>query len=144
MGGKDAPVRLVGVGHALFDRALRDGEEREAYIAHCARLDAPLLIASIADEVTGQGHSIQRIVAGAWQSSDGNIHVLRDWELLKKLNALGRSDLPAPPSIDRDRLDALREKLICALEIEASIIAEAMIRPVVRGEILLLPEVLCN
>jgi len=143
LGGKDAPVRLVGVGHALFDRALRDGEEREAYIAHCARLDTPLLIASIADEVTGQGHSIQRIVAGAWQSSDGKMHVLRDWELLQKLNALGRSDLPAPPCIDQNKLDALREKLICALETEANIIAEAMIRPVVRGEILLLPEV-CN
>jgi len=140
LGGKDAPVRLVGVGHALFDRALRDGEEREAYLAHCARLDTPLLIASIADEVTGQGHSIQRIVVGAWQSSDGIMHVLRDWELLQKLNALGRSDLPEPPGIDRDTLDALREKLICALEAEARTIAEAMVRPVVRGEILLLPE----
>lgn len=140
LGGKDAPVRLIGVGHALFDRALRDGEEREAYLAHCARLDTPLLIASIADEVTGQGHSIQRIVVGAWQSSDGIMHVLRDWELLQKLNALGRSDLPEPPGVDRETLDALREKLICALEAEASLIAEGMVRPVVRGEILLLPE----
>jgi hypothetical protein len=140
LGGKDAPVRLVGVGHALFDRALRDGAEREAYLAHCARLDTPLLIASIADEVTGQGHSIQRIVVGAWQSSDGKMHVLRDWELLQKLNALGRSDLPEPPAIDRETLDALRQKLVCAIEAEANIIAEAMVRPVVRGEILLLPE----
>lgn len=140
LGGKDAPVRLIGVGHALFDRALRDGEEREAYLAHCARLDTPLLIASIADEVTGQGHSIQRIVVGAWQSSDGIMHVLRDWELLQKLNALGRSDLPEPPGVDRETLDALREKLICALEAEASLIAEGMVRPVVLGEILLLPE----
>lgn len=140
LGGKDAPVRLVGVGHALFDRALRDGEEREAYLAHCARLDSPLLIASIADQVTGQGHSIQRILVGAWQSSDGEIHLLRDWELLQKLNALGRSDLPEPLGIDQQTLNALREKLICALEAEANIIAEAMVRPVVRGEILLLPE----
>lgn len=140
LGGRDAPVRLVGVGHALFDRALRDGEEREAYLAHCARLETPLLIASIADEVTGQGHSIQRILVGAWQSSDGEIHLLRDWELLQKLNALGRSDLPEPPVIGWEPLDALRNKLVCALEAEANIIAEAMIRPVVRGEILLLPE----
>lgn len=140
LGGKDAPVRLVGVGHALFDRALRDGAEREAYLAHCARLDTPLLIASIADEVTGQGHSIQRIVVGAWQSSDGKMHVLRDWELLQKLNALGRSDLPEPPGMDRETLDALRQKLVCAIEAEAKFIAEAMVRPVVRGEILLLPE----
>ncbi|WP_233281599.1 DEAD/DEAH box helicase [Sphingomonas changnyeongensis] len=140
LGGKDAPVRLVGVGHALFDRALRDGEEREAYLAHCARLETPLLIASIADEVTGQGHSIQRILVGAWQSSDGEIHLLRDWELLQKLNTLGRSDLPEPPRISREPLDALRKKLVCALEAEAKIIAEAMVRPIVRGEILLLPE----
>jgi hypothetical protein len=99
-----------------------------------------LLIASIADEVTGHGHSIQRILVGAWQSSDGEIHLLRDWELLQKLNALGRSDLPEPPVIGWEPLDALRKKLVCALEAEANIIAEAMIRPVVRGEILLLPE----
>ena len=68
------------------------------------------------------------------------MHVLRDWELLQKLNALGRSDLPEPPGVDRETLDALREKLVCAIEAEASTIAEAMIRPVVRGEILLLPE----
>lgn len=140
LGGKDAPVRLVGVGHALFDRALRDGEEREAYLAHCARLETPLLIASIADEVTGQGHSIQRILVGAWQSSDGEIHLLRDWELLQKLNTLGRSDFTEPPEIDRKTLSALREKLVCALEAEANTIAEAMVRPVVRGELLLLPE----
>ncbi|GGJ36208.1 helicase SNF2 [Sphingopyxis bauzanensis] len=139
-GGKDAPVRLVGVGHVLFDRALRDGEEREAHLAHCSRLEAPLLIASIADEVTGQGHSIQRIVVGAWHSADGKTHLLRDWELLQKLNTLGRSDLPESAMVDRETLGSLREVLIRAIETDAESIAESMIRPVVRGEILLLPE----
>lgn len=140
LSGKDAPVRLVGVGHALFDRALLDSEEREAYLAHCARLDSPLLIASIADEVTGQGHSIQRIVVGASHSTNGEIHLLRDWELLQKLNTLARSDLPDTVMVDRETLAVLRNELMHAIETNAGNIAESMIRPVVRGEMLLLPE----
>jgi superfamily II DNA or RNA helicase len=140
LGGKDAPVRLVGVGHVLFDRALRDGEEREALLAPCARLETPLLVASIADEVTGQGHSIQRIVVGAWHSAGGEIHLLRDWELLQQLNTIGRSDLPKPVWVDRETLSALRDDLVRAIETEAGTIAESMIRPVVRAEMLLLPE----
>lgn len=140
LGGKDAPIRLVGVGHVLFDRALRDGEAREAYLSHCARLEAPLLIASIADEVTGQGHSIQRIVVGAWHDADGKIHLLRDWELLQKLNTIGRSDHAKPSVVDKEALCALLDDLLRAIEDEAGTIAESMIRPMVRGEILLLPE----
>jgi superfamily II DNA or RNA helicase len=140
LSGKDAPVRLVGVGHVLFDRALRDGEERQAYLAHCARLEAPLLVARIADEVTGQGHSIQRIVVGAWRGSDGEVHLLRDWELLLKLNTIGRSDLVKPVAVDREALGALRDDLLRAVEAEARTIAEAMIRPKVHAEMLLLPE----
>ena len=140
LGGKDAPVRLMGVGHALFDRALRDGEEREAYVASCARLETPFLVASIADEVTGKGHSIQRIVVGAWRSSDGQIHLLRDWEMLKKLNTLGRSDISKLPAVDLENLPDLRIELIQAIRNEAGLIAESMIRPVVRDELLLLPE----
>jgi superfamily II DNA or RNA helicase len=140
LGGKDAPIRLVGVGHVLFDRALRDGEEREAYLAQCAKLETPLLIASIVDEVTGQGHSIQRIVVGAWRGTDGEIHLLRDWELLQKLNTLGRSDQPEPVVADRATLNGLREELLRSIENEARAIADSMVRPLVRGEMLLLPE----
>lgn len=140
LAGRDAPIRLVGVGHALFDRALRDGEEREAYIAICARLETPLLVASIADEVTGQGHSIHRIVVGAWQSSDGAVHLLRDWELLQRLNTIGRSDISGSSKTDLGALEPLLEQLIRGLEAEASNIAEAMTQPIVRGELMLLPE----
>lgn len=140
LGGKDAPVRLVGVGHALFDRALRDGEERDAYVAHCARLDTPFLVASVADEVTGQGHSIQRIAVGAWKSSDGQIHLLRDWEMLKKLNKLGRSDISKIPNIDQENLASLRKELLQSIKNEAGFIAESMIHPVVNDELFLLPE----
>ena len=140
LSGKDAPIRLMGVGHALFDRALRDGEKREAYLAHCARLEAPLLIASIADEVTGQGLSIQRIVVGAWYNAQGELQLLRDWELLQKLNTLGRSDMANSVEIERSQLGALCQQLIGAIGAEASSIAESMVRPVVRGEMLLLPE----
>lgn len=141
LGGKDAPIRLMGIGHALFDRALRDGEAREAYLAHCARLQSPLLIASIADEVTGQGLSIQQIIVGATLDESGKPQLLRDWELLQKLNTLGRSDLNAPVEFDRSGLESLTEKLLNAVTAEAVNVAEAMVRPVVRGELMLLPEV---
>ena len=99
-----------------------------------------MLIASIADEVTGQGLSIQRIVVGAWYNAQGELQLLRDWELLQKLNTLGRSDMANSVEIERSQLGALCKKLISAIGSEASAIAESMVRPVVRGEMLLLPE----
>ncbi|WP_454888730.1 DEAD/DEAH box helicase [Sphingobium indicum] len=138
---KQAPTRLVGVGHALFDRALLESETRDVFLATCNRLDSPLLVATISDEVTGQGQTVSRVVIGAWQDPEGKVHILRDWELLQRLNRLGRSDAATTSLQNGGAALATLTKALLAHAYEAAPgIAEGMTRPTVRGEVLLVPE----
>lgn len=140
LGAAQGPTRLLGVGHVLFDRALTEGERAEACLATCARLDYPLLIASVEDQVTGQDQSITRIVIAAFKDEAGTIQVLRDWELLKLLNNLGRSDTVLPPAIDGNALRDLEAVLLDAMTKRVTQIADMMSRPGLRSEMMLLPE----
>ncbi len=140
LGASEGPTRLLGVGHVLFDRALKEGERTEACLATCARLDRPLLIASVEDQVTGQDQSITRIVIAAFKDETGTIQVLRDWELLKLLNGLGRSDLFAPTFAGGEKLRALQTELLASMAERLTEVAEMMSRPGLRNEMMLLPE----
>ena len=137
---KEGPVRLVGVGHNLFDRALHEADGFMGVLAHCARLDQPLLIASVEDQITGQDHTISRIVMAAWRDDAGDIHVLRDWELLQLLNSVGRIDNASPMEMDGDQLEALEQVLCSAMYKSLPVIADMMTRPALRSEIMLLPD----
>lgn len=138
--GKAGVTRLVGVGHRLFDTALDHGLKRPGVLARLARLAAPTLVGVIEDEVTGQGASISRVVAGARLEADGSITVLRDWELLQDLNAVGRFDHPVALAPDGDRLTDIEERLRAAIEAQAPKLADVLTRPRVRSEMLLMPE----
>ncbi len=136
----EGPTRLVGVGHTLFDRALKEGESLQSALATCMRLPAPLLIASVEDQVTGQDHSVTRIILGAWRDSAAQIHVLRDWELLQLLNTLGRSDSSGPLDGDISQMQALEADLLDAMSQSLPTVADMMTRPGIRSEIMLLPD----
>ncbi len=90
--GPRAASRVIGVGHRLFDRALREAETVPASIGYGSRLDGPLLIVAIEDEVTSTGAQVGRIVLGIYDQPGGAI-VLRDWELLKLLNGVGPGEV---------------------------------------------------
>ena len=141
LGSQEGPTRLIGVGHTLFDRALREGESLQGVLAYCVRLSQPILIASVEDEVTGQDHSVTRIIIAATRvDDDSDIHVMRDWELLQLLNTLGRSDHSIPPALPDDKLKALEADLLSAMAEDLSSIAEMMTRPSLRSEIMLVPD----
>ena len=140
LGNGEGPVRLVGVGHTLFDRALKEGENLQSALATCTRLPAPLLIASVEDQVTGQDHSVTRIILGAWRDNAAQVHILRDWEVLQLLNTLGRSDSPKPPEIDISQMRALEANLLDAMSQSLPTVADMMTRPGIRSELMLLPD----
>ena len=108
-------------------------------LAHCARLQSPLLVASVEDEVTGQGSSVTRICLGVTLDEAGEPAILRDWELLQVLNTIGRSDRTNSP-IEPNAFAALTDKLLTRAEGEINDLVEMMIRPKIRMEILLIPE----
>lgn len=138
---KQAPIRLIGIGHSLLDRALKESLGREAFLARCSRLEVPLLVASITDEITGHGQTVSRIVVGACRLPDGTVEILRDWELLQRLNLVGVADetLPSAQVADQQLTD-LAQDLIIHIGKTARDLAEGMTRPSVRGEVLLVPE----
>lgn len=138
--GKKGAARLVGVGHRLFDTALDHGLKRNGVLAQVARLTSPTLVAVIEDEVTGQGASISRVIAGARLECNGTITVLRDWELLQSLNAVGRSDDPSQGGSDPVSYMEIEEQLRSAIEAQAASLADMLTRPRVRSELLLVPE----
>lgn len=139
LSGKEA-ARLIGVGHRLFDRVLEKGLALAGTLARCARLDQPLLIVSVEDEVTGHGRSITRVVAGASKDESGSIVVLRDWELLKKLNELVRVDIPTDHGPSSIALQDWESEFLSAIEEKLPELADMMVRPKARSVAMLLPE----
>lgn len=136
--GRKGAARLVGVGHPLFDEALRLGETCHGVLAVCSRLDRPLLVASIEDEVTGRDSSVTRLIVGARKQDDGMIELLRDWELLQALNQIGRSDQMQPIT---DRLpDQDVGQYMTAITAQSGVLADMMRRPVARAQLMLVPD----
>lgn len=137
---KQSPTRLIGVGHSLFDRALHEALQRDTFLIRCTRLDRPLLVATISDEITGQGQTVNRIVIGVTRDQDGGFVVLRDWELLQVLNGLGRSDAGvAQAEVNSGNLVIMKQAFSRHAEEAVPSIAEGMTKPMVRAELLILP-----
>ena len=101
----DAVSSVLGVGHALFDRALAESTSSEALVARIDGLTAPLLVAIAEDEVTGTDATVHRVILGAECLPDGGVNVLRDWELLSLLNQLrGAGEVVAEAKlVDNDK-----------------------------------------
>lgn len=84
----EAASRILGVGHALFDRALAACTALEALVARVDSLPSPLVLTLVEDEITGTGATVHRVVIGGIPSEGGAVSILRDWELLNLLNDL--------------------------------------------------------
>ena len=90
-GGRDATQRILGVGHKVVNQAMRQAKESHASVATLPKenLDHPLLIFRISSRLTGEGGTVCTVIAGVELEKDEAL--LRDWELLKHLNALDLS-----------------------------------------------------
>jgi hypothetical protein len=101
--GQDASRKVLGVGHKLMGEALRQARESTATIATLPQeaLKRPLVVYRIRDKVTGEPRAVRTvIVAVEIDESEGNDTILKDWELLEKLNELvGSQGLRAKHSI---------------------------------------------
>ena len=78
---------IIGVGHSLFDRALKEASILDVNVARVRGLISPLLLAQVEDEVTGTGATIHSIVLGL-RLNGSEPELLRDWQLLLELNQL--------------------------------------------------------
>jgi ERCC4-related helicase len=98
---RDAAVRVVGVGHKALDKALEQAASRAASVASVSEADLPKAISAfrIRDRITGQSTGVRAVIVGVEHGEDGALSLMRDWELLVRLNRLpSRRVVMAKPS----------------------------------------------
>ncbi|MYF83702.1 MAG: type III restriction endonuclease subunit R [Acidimicrobiia bacterium] len=100
---------VAGVGLRVVDRALQDAGELASAYAAVRGLDAPLFVFSVRDRITGSDGPIRAVVVAAQRGADGDWNLIRDWELVHRLNPL--ADKPrsivfsdAEPALDASDL----------------------------------------
>jgi len=136
--GTNVATRVLGVGHHLFDFALEEATQFTSSVARAVGLDAPLLVLTVEDEVTGTGALIHRLVFGVTEKG-GRIEVLRDWELLHALNACSPKIGAVKESHDATAELAV-EQLKAAFDLNLASHTPTLRRPTSWPQILLLPE----
>ena len=93
--GRNAAERVIGVGHKLFDKALRIAAELPVSTAWSGDLDRPLVVFQVYDRVTDQAGRMRQAVIAVERTNgrgDDGWNAVRDWELLKRLNELKLKD----------------------------------------------------
>ncbi len=83
--GKDAALRVMGVGHKVFDQALSQAASYDACLASLNGLDEIVVVFKIFDRVTTQEGSVRQIILGV---KPQNNTVLLDWQLIDFCNNL--------------------------------------------------------
>ncbi|MCG3777274.1 MAG: RNA polymerase-associated protein RapA [Nitrospira sp.] len=86
---KDGALRVLGSGHRAFDQALEQALRSAACAATIPESAEPIVVFSVTDRVTGSGGAVRHVTV-AWEgwASSPNRRLLRDWELLLRLNTL--------------------------------------------------------
>ena len=109
--GRDTARRVLGVGHKVMGEALRQARETNATVATQPgeTLNRPLVVYRIRDRLTGEQRTVRSVTLAVEidEGTPGSDAVLKDWELLGKLNGLvgGRGfrakDSVPPPDLAR-------------------------------------------
>ena len=79
---------VAGVGLRVLDRAVQDAVELAGVFGAIRGLDAPIFVFSVRDRITGSEGPIRRVVVAAQSGGDGAWTLIRDWELMQRLNPL--------------------------------------------------------
>ena len=102
--GKDAAVRVVGIGHKVFDQAIRQAVQYDAACATLPGIDRPLATFVVYDRVTSQDGHVRQIIAGVMA---GQEELLRDWQLVDLLNDTLRQKKSESEQVDRYEPESL-------------------------------------
>ena len=77
-----------GVGLRVVDRAVRDAVELTGAFGTIRGLDVPIFVFSVRDRITGADGPVRAVVVAAQSGGDGAWTLVRDWELMQRLNPL--------------------------------------------------------
>ena len=144
--GRDASTKVVGVGHKVFDRAMRAALLFEAVVTPLPKelLPHPLFVFRIVDRVTGGGSNARSVIAGVARTETG-FQLLRDFELIERLNPLCVERVAkiekAPPAVaDRNDVTAITVAAEQFLQQQLPVLQLAFRVPMIQSLGLLWPE----
>ena len=138
--GRDAAIRILGVGHALINAALQEALGFETPLAEVPGLSRPMLILGVEERLTGVARPLARLIFALEDREEG-IVLLRDWQLLKALNSLqprGRGSSTESGKI-LSHAHTILERLMSAASVLALPLDGEFDHPAIVPEILLLP-----
>lgn len=125
-GGRSAE-KVMGVGHKVFDKALRVAAEYPVSLAWSKNLKQSIFVFLIYDRITDQSGRIRRGLVGLEHddsAGDDPWFILRDWQVLERLNGMKLHDSSdADPLISRhgikERLEQAQAHLIDQIDMLA-------------------------
>jgi hypothetical protein len=85
--GREASLRIVGVGHRAFDRAIEQARSQPALLALVHGLRGPMAVFRVFDRVTGKtGAQKQIVYAVQLIKATNQMALLKDWQALDIAN----------------------------------------------------------
>ncbi|WP_419655990.1 helicase, Snf2 family [Desulfosarcina variabilis str. Montpellier] len=81
--GKEAALRVVGVGHKVFDQAITQAANFHACFAAVSDLSEAVSVFEVYDRITSQEGNIKQIIVGV---ASGKKELLHDWQLIDLFN----------------------------------------------------------
>ena len=105
--------KVIGVGHRVFDLAVKQALSLTSSLCVLPNLDQPLVIFSIFDRVTGIESNISKTIAGVYWNLDTDNEIVFDWQVLDILNQqkLGKQDLNKPNIQPQELNDCMHQCL---------------------------------
>ncbi len=87
---KDATQKILGVGHLVVDKAIKQARDNFSCLMVTDGLANPLFVFRIVDRVTDAGGTVRAVVAGVVldKNGSGGCSLLKDWEVLNVMNSL--------------------------------------------------------
>lgn len=112
-GGKTAE-KVLGVGHKIFDKALRTAAEYPVSLAWSKDIKNPLVVFQVYDRITDQSGRMRQAVIGVECDIAGGVagwRTIRDWQVLELLNGITpREKVQDDPAVHADTLRNLLEQ----------------------------------
>lgn len=86
--GRDAAIKVIGIGHRVFDAALEQAVRYDDCLASFSGLKETIAVFKVFDQVTAKRRNVNHILLGISSTSDrnGKYEIIKDWELIKTLN----------------------------------------------------------
>ncbi len=105
--------KVIGVGHRVFDLAVKQALALTSSLCVLPNLDRPLVIFSIFDRVTGIESNISKTIAGVYWNQEIDDEIIFDWQVLDILNQqkLGKQVFNQPNTQPQELNDCMHQCL---------------------------------